>query len=83
MTEIKYNKNNKKYFKIELKCDIDFGRRNTLNYIDYKSGGYIEEIILPKEIKYESFFNNLEKPISNDDNLNYKKNLVFYKILLL
>jgi hypothetical protein len=77
MTEINYNENNKKIFKIKQKNDTEFYIGNTFNYSDCKSGGYIEETVLPKEISYEKFSNNLEEPFSNRDYVNYKKNLFF------
>lgn len=77
MTEINYNENNKKIFKIEQKNDTEFYIGNKLNYSDYKSGGYIEETVLPKEISYENFSNNLEGPFSNGDYVNHKKKFIF------
>ena len=41
MTEINYNENNHKVFKIEPKSNNEFYIGNTLNYSEYKSGGYI------------------------------------------
>jgi hypothetical protein len=77
MTEINCNEMNKKIFKIEPKSDTEFYIGNTLNYHDYISGRYIEETVPPKDISYESFLHNLEKPFSNDDYVNHKKKFIF------
>ena len=55
MTEINYNENNRKVFKIKPKTPTSFYIGNTLNFSEYKSGGYIEETILPKKVSYKSF----------------------------
>ena len=78
MTEINYNENNQKVFKIELKSKNEFYIGNTLNYSEYKSGGYIEETVLPKTVSYESFEKKLEEPFSNKiDYVNHKKKFIF------
>ena len=78
MTEINYNKENKKVFKIEPKSDIEFYIGNTLNYSEYKSGGYIEETVIPKKVSYESFIKKLEEPFINElDYVNHRKKFIF------
>ena len=71
MNEINYSKENKKVFKIKPKSKSEFYIGNTLNYSEYKSGGYIEETILPETICYESFINRLENPFDKNDFVNY------------
>ena len=80
MTEINYNENNKKIFEIEFNDDDyhTFYIGNTMNYSDYKSGGYIEETSLPKKISYNSFKDKLEEPFTNNDiYINSKKKFIF------
>ena len=78
MTEINYNENNKKVFKIEPKNKNEFYIGNTLNYSQYKSGGYIEETVLPKTVSYESFEKKLMEPFTNNrDYVNSKKKFIF------
>ena len=78
MTEINYSENNKRVFEIEPKSDKEFYIGNTLNFSDYKSGGYIEETFLPKKVSYESFENKLEEPFTDKNvYLNHKKKFIF------
>ena len=78
MTEINYNKENKKVFKIEPKSDIEFYIGNTLNYSEYKSGGYIEETVTPKKVSYESSIKKWEEPFINElDYVNHRKKFIF------
>ena len=78
MTEINYNENNSKIFKIEPKSKDEFYIGNTLNYSEYKSGGYVEETVLPKKVSYESFEKRLEEPfINKKDYINHKKKFIF------
>lgn len=73
MTEINYNESNHKVFKIEPKSKNEFYIGNTLNYTEYKSGGYIEETVLPKQVNKK-----LEEPFTNKiDYVNHKKSLFF------
>ena len=84
MTEINYSEENKKTFKIEQKDGNNFFIRNNLNYSDYKSGGYIEEIIKPKNMRYESFEKTLENPFNNDyDYVNHQKKFIFLVFMAL
>lgn len=78
MTEINYNESNHKVFKIEPKSKNEFYIGNTLNYTEYKSGGYIEETVLPKQVNYECFEKKLEEPFTNKiDYVNHKKKFIF------
>ena len=78
MTEINYNENNKKIFKIKSKDYTSFYIGNTLNFSNYKEGGYIEETILPKKISYQSFLEKLEEPFTNlDIYVNPQKKFIF------
>lgn len=86
MTEINYNENNKKIFKIKPKSNKEFYIGNTLEYSEYKRGGYIEETILPKTISYASFENQLDEPFSDEnDYINHKKKFIFlvFKALMM
>lgn len=78
MTEINYNENNKKIFKIKIKDNTSFYIGNTMNFSDYKEGGYIEETILPKKVSYQSFMEKLEEPFTNlDIYVNPQKKFIF------
>ena len=80
MTEINYNENNKKIFKIKKNEDDDtsFYIGNTMNFSEYKSGGYIEETVLPKTVSYKTFEEKLEEPFTNQSiYINYKKKFIF------
>ena len=78
MTEINYSEEKKNIFKIEAKDANSFYIGNTLNYSEYKSGGYIEETAKPKTMSYESFIKSLENPFDNDyDYVNHQKKLIF------
>ena len=77
MNEINYSETNKKIFKIKPKSNKEFYIGNTLNYSEYKSGGYIEETVLPETIYYESFINKLENPFDENDFVNHKKKFIF------
>ena len=78
MTEINYNENNRKVFKIKPKTPTSFYIGNTLNFSEYKSGGYIEETILPKKVSYKSFLEKLDDPFTNMDYyVNPKKKFIF------
>ena len=78
MTEINYNENNKKIFKIERNTPTSFYIGNTMNYNDYKSGGYIEETIIPKKVSYDNFTEKLEEPFTDSDYyVNSKKKFIF------
>ena len=78
MTEINYCENNKKVFKIKPRDISSFYIGNTKNYSEYKSGGYIEETVIPKKVSYGSFLTKLEEPFINEDYyVNSKKKFVF------
>lgn len=78
MTEINYDENNKKIFKIRPNNKTSFYIGNTINFSEYKSGGYIEETILPKEVSYDSFNKKLEEPFTNkNDYINPQKKFIF------
>ena len=78
MTEINYNENNKTIFKIKSKDATSFYIGNTMNYSDYKEGGYIEETVLPRTVSYNSFMEKLEEPFTNIDNyVNPQKKFIF------
>jgi ubiquitin-activating enzyme E1 len=77
MNEINYNEENKKIFKIKPKSKNEFYIGNTLNFSEYKSGGYIEETVLPETIFYESFINKLDNPFDENDFVNHKKKFIF------
>ena len=78
MKEINYSENNKKIFKIEKESETKFYIGNTLNFSEYKSGGYIEEIEEPINMNYESFKEKLEDPFDLEaDEINNKKKFIF------
>ena len=78
MSEINYSDNNKKVFKIEPKKENEFFIGNTLNFSEYKSGGYIEEIPEPVKMNYESFEKQLNEPFYSEyDQVNHKKKFIF------
>ena len=81
MTEINYTENNKKIFKIKSKDETSFYIGNTMNFSNYKKGGYIEETVLPRKISYNSFKEKLEDPFTNHDYyVNPKKKFIFLVI---
>ena len=78
MTEINYNENNRKIFKIKSRDATSFYIGSTKNYSDYKEGGYIEETVLPKKVSYRSFKEMLEEPFTNADiYINPQKKFIF------
>ena len=78
MNEINYTDENKRIFKVEHKSETEFYIGNTLDFGEYKSGGYIEEISEPLKMKYESFEKKLEDPFNlNSDEVNHKKKFIF------
>ena len=84
MTEINYSEEKKNIFKIEPKDLNSFYIGNTLSYSDYKSGGYIEETVKPKSMRYENFSKSLENPFDNDyDYMNYQKKFIFLVFMAL
>ena len=78
MNEINYTDKNKRIFKIEPKSETEFYIGDTLNFGEYRSGGYIEEVSEPLNMKYESFEKKLEDPFNlNSDEINHKKKFIF------
>ena len=78
MNEINYNDENKRIFKIDHKSENEFYIGNTLNFGEYKSGGYIEEVSEPLNMKYESFEEKLGDPFKlNADEINHRKKFIF------
>ena len=78
MNEINSTEDNPKVFEIEPKDSTSFYIGNTMNYSEYKSGGYIEETTLPKVVNYDSFINKLKEPFLNENYyINPKKKFIF------
>ena len=78
MNEINYNDENKRIFKIDHKSENEFYIGNTLNFGEYKYGGYIEEVSEPLNMKYESFEEKLGDPFKlNADEINHRKKFIF------
>lgn len=78
MTELNFDENNKKIFRIKPKSKNEFFIGNTLDYNEYKSGGYVEEVALPKIVSYESFINKLKEPFTDKiDYVNKRQKFIF------
>ena len=78
MEEINYTEEKKQVFKIERKDANSFYIGNTLNYSEYKSGGYIEETVLPKNMSYQSFAKTFEDPFTDEyEDVNHRKKFIF------
>jgi len=80
MIEINYEKCHK-IWEIKKKQDSNtiFIIDDISNFSDYTSGGYIEERLIPKKMKYYSLSKKLDVPFTQEEDefLNWKQKLIF------